>query len=310
MSALDPRLHAFRDDLADASLSDCVTAGRYVTHTDARIIQRQTIVRAKPDWNLPRETEYLLGEPIRVFERKAGWAWVQSGLDAYVGYVAETSISVSAPVPTHRVIALSAPVHPEPTLKTLPKPPLGFGDRVRICETQGAWSRIDDKRSWLYTAHLKPLDTIAPPQLAMKADPVMADPVMADPVATAVRFLEVPYLWGGRNGQGVDCSSLIQFALNDWELPCPRDSDQQERMLGVPIPHHGDERDLKRNDIVFWPGHVGIMMDATQIVHANATDMAVKVWNLDRLEAYIEDIEGNPIRSIRRLALKMESASL
>ena len=293
MSALDSRLNAYRPDLADAALNGRVSADSFVTPTHARIAKRQTIVRAKPDLSLPRETEYLLGEPVKVFERAEGWAWTQSELDGYVGYVPEVVLTESLPAPTHRVTALTAPVHPAPALKTLPKPSLGFGDLVQVIDVEGKWSQVGPG-AWCYTTHLTALDTPS------------AEPV--DPASTALRFLEVPYLWGGRNGQGVDCSSLIQFALQDYGLTCPRDSDQQERQLGGALSMDLPRDALQRNDIVFWPGHVGIMIDETRIVHANATDMAVQIWDLAPLETHIQKIEGNPVSSIRRLDLSRAAA--
>ena len=293
MSAPDPRLNAFRADLADARLADRVTADAYTTPARARTIARATIVRRRPDPTLARETELLLGEPVKVFERRDGWAWIQSDMDDYVGYVPEDALAEGVPTPTHRVSALTSPVHPEPTLKTLPKPPLGFGDLVTVQEQDKKWSRIGPD-AWLYSAHLTALSA--------------GHPGAPDPVSTALRFLEVPYVWGGRQAQGLDCSALIQFALKDWGLPCPRDSDQQEQMLGALIAEAARASGLERNDLVFWPGHVGMMIDPHRIVHANATDMAVRVWDLDALEAHIQRIEGTPISSIRRLDLAAAAA--
>src|SRR5205085_5297985 len=48
-----------------------------------------------------------------------------------------------------------------------------------------------------------------------------------DWAGVAERFLGAPYLWGGRESLGLDCSGLVQQALNACGLACPRDADQQ-----------------------------------------------------------------------------------
>ena len=53
-----------------------------------------------------------------------------------------------------------------------------------------------------------------------------------DFVAAAERFVGAPYLWGGRTHFGVDCSGLLQTALQAAGRDCPRDSDMQEAELG------------------------------------------------------------------------------
>ena len=57
-----------------------------------------------------------------------------------------------------------------------------------------------------------------------------------DFVAVAERFLDTPYLWGGRTSEGIDCSGLVQTALTAAGVASPRDSDMQEAALGEPLP--------------------------------------------------------------------------
>ena len=83
-----------------------------------------------------------------------------------------------------------------------------------------------------------------------------------DYVAVAERFLETPYLWGGRTSEGIDCSGLVQTALAAAGVASPRDSDMQEAGLGEPIAIDDPRTTLERGDLVFWKGHVGIMRDS------------------------------------------------
>jgi cell wall-associated NlpC family hydrolase len=273
-------LNAYRADLADVRLQDRVMAARYTEGRPGRIARPVVPSRMTPDRARPRDTEYLFGEPVTLFDTADGWAWVQSLRDGYVGYVPAEAVVHDAPEPTHRLTALRSHLYPAPELKRFAADALTFGALVTVVETSDRWARIADGQ-WLYAAHLSPVDTL-----------------QADPATVALRFRETPYLWGGRSSEGLDCSALIQFALEACGVPCPRDTDMQEAAAGVLHDPHGE--DLQRGDLVFWPGHVGIMLDSRDILHANATDMSTQVWTLADLTAHIERIEGNPVRTIRR----------
>jgi cell wall-associated NlpC family hydrolase len=94
------------------------------------------------------------------------------------------------------------------------------------------------------------------------------------PADIAERLVGTPYSWGGRGGDAIDCSGLVQLAFGMNGISAPRDADMQQADLGEELP---DDAELRRNDLVFFPGHVGIMADADNIIHANAHWMAVTV---------------------------------
>ena len=111
----------------------------------------------------------------------------------------------------------------------------------------------------------------------------------------ALRFLGAPYLWGGRESLGLDCSGLVQQALFACGLACPRDTDQQEE-LGTAI----DAADFGRGDLVFWKGHVAIGLGEGRIIHANGHHMATAVEPLAEAVARIAAAGSDPT-SYRRL---------
>jgi len=123
------------------------------------------------------------------------------------------------------------------------------------------------------------------------------DRAETDFVAVAERFLGTPYLWGGKTNLGLDCSALVQVALNACGIACPRDSDMQERAVGALVTSLST---LERGDLVFWRGHVAIVHDASTLLHANAFAMAVTIEPITAALARIR-ASGSDVTSVRRL---------
>jgi cell wall-associated NlpC family hydrolase len=125
---------------------------------------------------------------------------------------------------------------------------------------------------------------------------VPQDENATDFVSVAERFLHVPYVWGGKTAAGLDCSGLIQTSLAAAGMAAPRDTDMMEKALGLPV----DLGEVQRGDLIFWKGHMGVMLDATRLLHANAFHMEVFVEPLDQAVARIEKTAG-VVTSIKRL---------
>jgi len=257
-ASLDQRLHAFRPDLADIRLRGQVEAAAFVPGTLARVVSARLAMFATPQQQNAMSSELRAGEFVTVFERKNGLAWVQNHSDHYVGYVAEAGLAETLADPAWRVSNLLAYVYPEPTVKAVPLDLLPFPARVAVAEhLPNGWSRLMTG-GYVYTAQLEPATTCH-----------------TDYVFTAGRLLNVPYLWGGRTAQGIDCSGLVQLALELAGIDCPRDSDQQRLTFGTAPPSDWTNYPFTRGDLVFFPGHVGMMADSTHLIHANAGHMRV-----------------------------------
>ena len=121
-----------------------------------------------------------------------------------------------------------------------------------------------------------------------------------DFVTVAERFVGAPYLWGGKTNLGLDCSALVQLALSSCGIPCPRDSDMQERALGWALEPAAALSKLQRGDLLFWTGHVAIVRDDTTLLHANAFHMAVAIEPIAKAIARISAAGSEPT-SVRRL---------
>ncbi len=266
---LDRRLNAFRPDLADIALRGKVDAERFVTPEPAMVIRPVVALRPKPDRATGIDTELLLGEEVRVFERAEGWAWVQAVDDGYIGYLPEDALG-SVVAPTHIVTVQRTFVYSGADLRFPTRTALSMGSRLTIsgeAETRGTRYLLLADGGALVAHHLRPV----------------SDPPAPDYVSVAGLFLETPYLWGGKSGFGIDCSGLVQLAMRLAGHAAPRDSDMQASGLGMPI----ERKDLRRGDLVFWKGHVAIMEDEMTMIHANGHTMTVA---RETLEAAIERI--------------------
>lgn len=277
--ALDPRLNAFRDDLAADALKGQVEAPRFVSGRPAHVTVPVTALRRRPEADGPRDTELLRGESVSVFDEADGFAWVQSQRDAYVGYVSLEALGTGTPAPTHRVSALRSFIYGEADLKSPMNNWVSLNSLLVVSGTQGRFSALAGG-GYVFSDHLLAMDVFAP-----------------DYVSIAEQFLETPYLWGGRSSLGLDCSGLVQCALEATGIPCPRDTDMQEAALGSTMP---DSEPLQRGDLLFWKGHVGIMADGATLLHANATHMKTVEEAVEPAIARIAQTDG-PVTSVKRL---------
>lgn len=280
MTIRDSRLHAFRPDLADMRLEGQVEAGRFVQGKPARISVAVADVLTAPRADAGVNTQFLFGDDVLVYEVADGWAWVQAERDGYVGYVREAEIGQRGAAPTHLVSVPRTFVYPGPDLRFARAGTLSLGSAVTVvgaAETRGTnYALLVDGKA-LIARHLVPLGQYAP-----------------DYVAVAETLLGTPYLWGGASGFGIDCSGLVQLAMRMAGRDVLRDSDMQAAGLGEALDPGADYAGLRRGDLVFWKGHVAIMTDGRDMIHANGHTMTVAREALREAIARIGYLYGTP----------------
>lgn len=269
----DPRLTPARDGVASRALEGIEPAEVYLAPQAMVCAIPAAAVRATADGAGEQVDQLLFGEAFSAVEQDGLFLFGQAARDGYVGYVAMADLAAATAAATHRVTALRSYAFAGPSIKTKASGPYSLGALVRVTETEGRLSRVDSA-GWIASAHLAPIGAA----------------FETDPATVAERFLGAPYLWGGRESLGLDCSGLVQQALFACGRAGPRDTDMQAA-LGAAIAQDA----LRRGDLVFWKGHVAMMLDEARIIHANAWHMAVAIEPLAEAVARI----GPPI-ALRR----------
>jgi hypothetical protein len=280
---LDRRITPARPDLAARHLVGQVEARAFADPEPMRVVAASAPLRREPRPDAALDTEALAGELVQVYERFEGWAWVQLAADGYVGYLPDDALRADAPAPTHRVLALRSFVYPGPSIKLPPLAALSLGAGVTVAGEAGDFAVLADG-GHVFAGHLAPIAAAEP-----------------DFVAVAERFVGLPYLWGGKTSLGLDCSGLTQLALSAAGIDAPRDTDMQEAALGTPVAFDEGLEGLKRGDLVFWKGHVGIMTDPWTLLHATAYTMTVMSEPLRTARDRILAKSFGAITSIKRI---------
>ena len=279
MAAPDPRINPYRPDLAAKYLEGQVEATRFAEGTLYEVIEPSAFLRREAAHTARLVSEALVGERMIVYEvTDEGWAWGQLETDGYVGWISANALGKPGPAPTDKVVAVRTLVFPAPDIKMLPIAALPMGARVAVAQRDERFA-VTHSGWHLPVVHLAPTTATQP-----------------DFVSVAEKFLGAPYLWGGKTSLGLDCSGLLQIALQAAGLPCPRDSDMQEMAFG----HASSVADLHRGDLIFWKGHVAIARDDVTIIHANAHHMAVAIEPAVEAVARIK-AAGSDISSVKRL---------
>jgi cell wall-associated NlpC family hydrolase len=245
-------------------------------HDPAQVILPVVDLLRRPDG--PRDRQLLFGDSVTILHNSDAYCLIRAEKDGYCGYLPEFALGPPS-APTHKVTAPATQAYAEASMKSRETMLLSFGSLLTATGESAAF--IETVAGHIPRQHVHHL-------------PVTA----TDPVAIAEKFLGTPYLWGGNSRSGLDCSGLVQAACLACGIPCPGDSDQQATTLGTTL---NDPAALRRNDLIFWKGHVAFVAAPDRILHANAGYMSTVYESLPDALARIETAGDGRPTGYRRL---------
>ena len=282
----DRRLTPFNGRVAHVSLRGHVAAERFAEGVSQKVCIPVADVLAAPGGG--RDRQLLHGDGFCALDRQGALVFGFAETDGYVGWMAADALMGAQDIPaTHRVAASFSYGKSTPGLKPMGQiTQLSLGTGLMVLDETDGWARVVWSRGTKAQDLFVPVQHLAPIDLAEQ-----------DAVAVAERLVGTPYLWGGDSSFGIDCSGLVQIALQACGKACPRDSDMQEA-LGTGLPFGTPPQ---RGDLMFWKGHVAWVSDPETFLHANAHAMAVAYEPIKGAVARIEKQGDGPVIRHARL---------
>jgi cell wall-associated NlpC family hydrolase len=249
---MDPRLLACNGRVASLDLQGKVQAERFVEGWPQQVSGGLGNLCSAPAGALQRQL--YPGEQVTVYDEHAGWSFVKAHAHGYVGYIKSQQLQPLSQGPsTHYISVPISHSYRHCDMKSGTTGLLVMGSQLQNLQEEAGFMKT--QFGWVPKQHVKALTK--PPQ---------------DPVALAKQLLGAPYLWGGDSALGIDCSGLIRLCHMICTHNCPADSDLQQRALGTILP---PDAPLQRGDLIFWKGHVAMMVNQEMMIHASAHQMSV-----------------------------------
>lgn len=270
---MDRRLTPATKNVAHTSLQGRLDRPRFSDGQAMEVVAPLVDLLTAPDGE--RDRQLVAGEAFCVIDHEAEMSFGFAVKDGYCGWVPSSALLPQRPK-THFVASTGTHLYPSPKVQGPEIMPLFMGAKLSVLETEGNWAKVEG--GFVPAAHLRPLGDW-----------------LTDPAALAQSFLGTPYLWGGNSRAGLDCSGLVQAAFLACGIDCPGDSDLQAR-IGIEV-----EGKVQRGDLIFWKGHVAMVLDAVNLIHANGHHMAVAVEEIIAATTRIAGAGGGPVTARRRL---------
>ncbi len=222
------------------------------------IIKPSVEMRAEPNLSSGLESECLFGESVEILEDYHDWVHCKLLTDNYCGWIKKEALSYMHQA-THRIISKRSFIFSKKDLKSNCIQYLPLGSKLHLKNITPDWAEMALFNKIVYVPSKHLID------INQKVD---------DWVSIAELLIGTPYRWGGRDSMGIDCSALLQLAYETYGQNIPRNSQDQLTLNKILI---NDINNLSRGSVVFWKGHVGLMVDKKNCIHANAFHMTTVV---------------------------------
>ena len=222
-------------------------------------------------------TQILYGDTFKKIKKKGIWIKIKNDTDNYKGFIKKKKFT-SNQKNTHKVYNLKANLYSKPNTKNKVRKQLSFGSKIKVMGEKNYFYKFDNL--WIKKKDLK--------EINYKTKDVFKN---------IKKFINTKYKLGGKHFSGVDCSGLIQLFLNFNNKFCPRDTKDQIKYLKKKI----QRKNVKKNDLFFWKGHVAIAISRKNLIHAYGPFKKVISMNIDTTIKRIKDTANLKLISIKRI---------
>ena len=222
-------------------------------------------------------TQILYGDTFKKIKKKGIWIKIKNDTDNYKGFIKKKKFT-SNQKNTHKVYNLKANLYSKPNTKNKVRKQLSFGSKIKVMGEKNYFYKFDNL--WIKKKDLK--------EINYKTKDVFKN---------IKKFINTKYKLGGKHFSGVDCSGLVQLFLNFNNKFCPRDTKDQIKYLKKKI----QRKNVKKNDLFFWKGHVAIAISRKNLIHAYGPFKKVISMNIDTTIKRIKDTANLKLISIKRI---------
>jgi cell wall-associated NlpC family hydrolase len=221
-------------------------------------------------------TQMIFGESFKIINQASKWIQIQIKEDGYIGYVKNKKFT-SYLKPTHKVCVLSANIYKNSNFKKkIGK--LSYVSKIKVEKINSKFSGFQNK--WIETKNIRPLKYIN-----------------EDTFKDIKIFKSIKYKWGGKTFTGIDCSALVQVFLNFNNKFCPRNTVQQTKFFKKNV----NLKNIKKNDIIYWKGHVALALSTKKLIHAYGPRNKVLIMDIQKTIELIKKTANLKITFIKRL---------
>ena len=187
-------------------------------------------------------TQMIYGDSFSISKKSKRWLKIKIKEDNYKGYIKNKKFSVFLK-PTHKVNSLKAKIFRFPN--KIKKDEISFGSKIKVVDSNSKFLKF--AKGWISKNDVKPLS--------------YKD---KNPFKKITLFKNIKYKWGGKSFKGIDCSALVQIFLNFNNKFCPRDAKDQVKYFKKNV----NLENIKKNDIIYWKGHVAVALSKKKLIHA------------------------------------------
>jgi len=222
-------------------------------------------------------TQLIYGDTFKIKKKYNNWIKIKNETDNYRGYIKNKKFYLNQ-INTHKVSVLSANLYSSSSNKKKLKRKISFGAKLKIEQKRNSFYRFDN--FWIKEKNLKKIEYQS-----------------EDIFKNIKKFVNIKYKWGGKHFSGIDCSGLVQLFINFNNKYCPRDAKEQINYFKKKI----NLKKIKKNDLIFWKGHVAIAISKKKLIHAYGPMKKVVVMPIKKTINRIYKTAGLKVICIKRI---------